>query len=319
VSEKIKVIMDCDPGHDDAIAILLAAANPKIEIKAITTVAGNVEVEKTTTNALKVCEIANLHNIPVAKGAAKPLFRKRESAPEIHGDSGMDGPQLPNPKRTIVDEHAVDLIIRELLNSDGDIVLIPTGPLTNIAMAMIREPKIIPKIKEIILMGGGTFGNWTPAAEFNIFVDAEAAKIVFESGAPITMFGLDLTHQVQATEETVERFSRIGNKVSDFVVELLKFFMKTYREVFGFEGAPIHDACCVAYVIDPTIFKTKKVRVDIETKGEFTYGMTCVDLLGVTKRTPNVNFAEKVDIEKFWDLLEEALHYYSNEGVNRGE
>jgi len=317
MSEKVKVILDCDPGHDDAIAILLAAANPKIEIKAITTVAGNVEVEKTTLNALKVCEIANL-DVPVAQGADRPLVRKRETAPDIHGDSGMDGPQLPNPTRSTIDEHGVDVIIREVMNSDGDIVLVPTGPLTNIALAMIREPKIIPKIKEIVLMGGGTFGNWTPAAEFNIFVDAEAAKVVYESGVPITMFGLDLTHQVQATNETAERYAKIGNQVSDFVVELLEFFMKTYKEVFGFDGAPIHDACCVAYCIDPTIFTTKKVRVDIETKGEHTYGMTCVDVLGVTGREPNVNFAEKVDVERFWDMLEDALKHYSNEGVVRG-
>jgi purine nucleosidase len=311
LTEKVKVIIDCDPGHDDAIAILLAAANPKLDIRAITTVSGNAEVEKTTLNALKVCEIARLQDIPVAKGADRPLFRKRETASEIHGESGMDGPLLPSPTRSIVKEHAVDVIIREVMESEGDITLVPTGPLTNIAMAMIREPKIIPKIKEIVLMGGGTFGNWTPAAEFNIFADAEAAKIVYESTVPITMLGLDLTHQAIATTEIVERFSAIKNPVADFVVELLKYFMKTYKKVFGFNGAPIHDACAVAYCIDPSIFTTKKVRVDIETKGEYSYGMTVIDLLGVTKKEPNVNFVQTLNQEKFWNLLENALIYYS--------
>lgn len=197
--------------------------------------------------------------------------------------------------------------------SDGDITLVPTGPLTNIALAMIREPRIIPKIKEIVLMGGGTFGNWTPAAEFNIYVDAEAAKVVFESGVPITMFGLDVTHQALATQETVDLLNQIDNPVSHFVVDLLKFFIKSNQDVFGMDGGPIHDACTVAYLIDPAIFDVKHVRVDIETKGEFTYGMTCVDTGGVTNREPNVNFAYQLNHDKFWKLFEEALKSYGDE------
>jgi len=307
-----KIIIDCDPGHDDAIAILLGAANPNVELVGITTVAGNAEVEKTTVNALKVCEIAGLTDLPVAKGSGQPLVRKRETAADIHGDSGMDGPSLPDPTKTIVGEHAVDFIIRQLLASDGDITLVPVGPLTNIAMAIRKEPAIMPKIREIVLMGGGTFGNWTPAAEFNIFVDAEAAKVVFESGVPLTMFGLDLTHKALATPEIQARIQAIGNPVSGFVVELLQFFMHTYKEVFGFDGAPIHDACCVAYCIDPSVFTCRKLHVDIETQGEFTYGMTVVDMLGVTGKEPNVNVALELDTEKFWDMMISTLANYSD-------
>jgi purine nucleosidase len=308
---KRRIIIDCDPGHDDAIAILLAGANPNVELVAITTVAGNAEVEKTTFNALKVCELAGIAHIPVAKGAGQPLIRESRTAPDIHGDSGMDGPALSNPSKLVEKEHAVDLIIRKLMASEGDITLVPVGPLTNIALAMRKEPAILPKINEIVIMGGGTFGNTTPAAEFNIYVDAEAAKVVFESGVPITMMGLDLTHQAIVTDEIHQRIQGVDNRVSHFVHELLEFFAHTYKEVFGFAGAPIHDACCVAYCIDPTAFGTKKLRVDIETKGEHTYGMTVVDLLGITGREPNVNVAFTLDQDKFWDMLIQTLKNYA--------
>ncbi len=310
-TDRRKIIIDCDPGHDDAIAILLAAANPNVDLIGITTVAGNAEIEKTTLNALKVCEMAGLWELPVARGAGQPLVRKRETAADIHGDTGMDGPSLPDPKKKIVNDHAVDFIIRKLMESEGDITLVPVGPLTNIAMAMRKEPEILPKIREIVIMGGGTFGNRTPAAEFNIYVDAEAAKVVFESGVPLTMFGLDLTHQALATAEIQEKIQEIGNRVSGFVVELLQFFMHTYKEVFGFDGAPIHDACCVAYCIDPTVFTSRKLRVDIETRGEFSYGMTMVDMLGVTGKEPNVNVALKLDPDRFWALMMDTLANYT--------
>ncbi len=310
---KRKVILDCDPGHDDAIAIILAASKiSNLKIEAITTVAGNVEVEKNTLNALKVCDIIGLENVPVAQGAERPLVKEREIAEEIHGETGLDGPVLPeNPTKKAIDKHGVDVIIEKILSSDNDITLVPTGPLTNIALAMIKEPKIIPKIKEIVLMGGGTFGNWTPAAEFNIYVDAEAAKVVFESGVPISMFGLDVTHQAIATDDIVKELSEIDNPIADFVIELLKFFSETYKEVFGFAGPPIHDACTVAYLIDPSIFQMNHVRVDIETKGEFTYGMTVVDTLETTGKEPNVHFAYQLDSDKFWDLMTRGLKSYS--------
>lgn len=307
------VILDCDPGHDDAIAIILAASKiSRLNIEAITTVAGNVEVEKNTLNALKVADIIGLQGVPVMQGAERPLFKKREIAEEIHGETGMDGPLLPEiPSTKTTEGHAVDVIIDKVLGSDKAITLVPTGPLTNIALAMIKEPKIIPKIKEIVLMGGGTFGNWTPAAEFNIYVDAEAAKVVFESGAPVTMFGLDVTHQAIATEAIIHDLSKVDNAVADFVVELLRFFSKTYKDVFGFDGGPIHDACTVAYLMDPSIFEFKQVHVDIETKGEYTYGMTAVDHLGVTGKEPNVKFAHDLDQVRFWDLFTDALRSYS--------
>ncbi|WP_249870534.1 nucleoside hydrolase [Oceanobacillus saliphilus] len=307
-----KVILDCDPGHDDAIAIILAASKiSNLKIEAITTVAGNVEVEKNTLNALKVCDIIGLEDVPVAQGAERPLVKEREIAEEIHGETGLDGPVLPkNPTKQVIDKHGVDVIIEKLLNSDNDITLVPTGPLTNIALAMIKEPRIVPKIKEIVLMGGGTFGNWTPAAEFNIYVDAEAAKVVFDSGVPIAMFGLDVTHQAIATDDIVKELSEIENPIADFVIDLLEFFSKTYKEVFGFAGPPIHDACTVAYLIDPSIFELNHVRVDIETKGEFSYGMTVVDTLATTGRDPNVHFAYQLDSDKFWDLMKRALKSY---------
>ncbi|MCA1056991.1 nucleoside hydrolase [Rossellomorea aquimaris] len=306
---KRKMILDCDPGHDDAIAILLAAGHEGIDLIGITTVAGNAELEKTTLNALKVCEIAGI-DVPVLKGNSQPLIRKRETAADIHGDSGMDGPVLPAPVKQAGEEHAVDFIIRTLMESDGDITLVPVGPLTNIAMAMRREPSILSKIQEIVLMGGGTFGNWTPAAEFNIYVDADAAKVVFESGVPITMMGLDLTHQALADHDVSRRIGGIGNQPANFVSELLTYFRKTYLEFFGFEHPPVHDVCSVAYCIDPTVVETKKLRVDIETKGELTYGMTLVDVNGVTGKEPNVNFAMKLDHAKFWNMLIDTLERY---------
>ncbi len=307
MSVKRKVILDCDPGHDDAISIILAASSDRIQIEGITTVAGNVSVEKTTLNALKVCDFIGL-DVPVARGAEQPLVKTREFAPDIHGDSGLDGPELPEvPKKMTIDKHAVDFIIERLLDSDGEITLVPTGPLTNIALAIQKEPAIVSKIREIVLMGGGTFGNWTPTAEFNIYVDAEAAEIVFNCGVPVTMFGLNVTHEAIATQAILKEISSIGTNVSNFVGDLLVFFTKTYKEVFGFEGAPIHDACTVAYLIDETIFDFEMVRVDIETKGEFTYGTTCVDRLNITGREANVKFANGIDQKKFWTLLKEAL------------
>lgn len=313
MATKTKVIMDCDPGHDDAMAILLAGSKiSNIKIEAITTVSGNVDVEKNTLNALKVCDIAELDDVPVAVGSNRPMFKEMEIATEIHGETGMDGPQLPEtPSRKPVKDHAVKVIIDTIMKSDDDITLVPTGPLTNIALAMRMEPLIIPKIKEIVLMGGGTFGNWTPAAEFNIWVDAEAAKIVFDSGVPIAMFGLDVTHQAVATDHVTKELATIDNSVAEFVVDLLRYFTKTYKEVFDFDGAPIHDACTIAYLIDPSIFSFDLVNVDIETKGEYSYGMTVVDRLGITEKEPNVKFAYKLNQDKFWELFKNALKSYT--------
>lgn len=301
------VILDCDPGHDDAISIIIAAsAASDLNILGITTVAGNVEVEKNTINTLKICELLEL-DVPVVQGARRPLVKESEIAPEIHGETGMDGPELPDPQIEVTEGHAVDFIIEQVMNSSEQVTLVPTGPLTNIAMALIKEPRIIENIDEIVLMGGGTFGNWTPAAEFNIFVDAEAAKVVYDSSVPVTMFGLDVTHRVIATEDIIERVGKIDNKIAVFVKELLIFFGETYKNHFGFNGGPIHDACTTMYLLKPELFKTEYLNVTVETKGEYSYGMTVIDTLSVTGREPNTNVAFEVDTEAFWTLFEEIL------------
>lgn len=301
------VILDCDPGHDDAISIIIAAsAASDLNILGITTVAGNVEVEKNTINTLKICELLEL-DVPVVQGARRPLVKASEFAPEIHGETGMGGPELPDPQIEVTEGHAVDFIIEQVMNSSEQVTLVPTGPLTNIAMALIKEPRIIENIDEIVLMGGGTFGNWTPAAEFNIFVDAEAAKVVYDSSVPVTMFGLDVTHQVIATEDIIERVGKIDNKIAVFVKELLIFFGETYKNHFGFNGGPIHDACTTMYLLKPELFKTEYLNVTVETKGEYSYGMTVIDTLSVTGREPNTNVAFGVDTEAFWRLFEEIL------------
>lgn len=302
--------MDCDPGHDDAISIIIGASKrSELNILGITTVAGNVEVDKNTRNALQVCEMINL-DAPVVEGAVRPLVRESEVAPEIHGETGLDGPVLPAPVKKKLQGHAVDFIIEEVKKSTEKVTLVPTGPLTNIALALIKDPSIKDNIDEIVLMGGGTFGNWTPAAEFNIYVDAEAAKVVYESGVPVTMFGLDVTHQVIADEAVISRVAQIDNDIAGFVKELLIFFAETYKNHFGFSGGPIHDACTTMYLIDPEMFTFEDVNVTIETKGEATYGMTVVDLLKTTGKAENVKFATGVDEETFWKIFLDVLASY---------
>lgn len=305
-----KIIMDCDPGHDDAIAIILAAAQPKLEILAITTVSGNAEIEKTTQNALQICDLISLHDVVVSKGASEPLVRIRETAPGIHGDSGLDGPKLPEPSRSWSEEHGVDTIIRLVKQSAEPVTLLPTGPLTNIALAITKAPEIKNNIEEIVIMGGGTFGNWTPTAEFNIWADPEAAKKVFESGVPIVVMGLDITHQALATQEVIEEVNKIDNNVAKIVGELLVFFASTYKEMFDFDGAPVHDVLTVAYCVAPELFKTKDVNIVVETKGEFTAGTTLVDLHGVTGRKVNAKFGLELDVDGFWKLMIDALKKY---------
>ncbi|OAH57398.1 ribonucleoside hydrolase [Domibacillus aminovorans] len=307
---KRKIIMDCDPGHDDAIAIILAAVQPQLEILGITTVSGNAEIEKTTNNALKICDLVSLTDVVVSKGASEPLVRLRETAPGIHGDSGLDGPELPEPSRSWSEEHGFDTIIRLIKESNEPVTILPTGPLTNIALALSKAPEIKDNIEEIVLMGGGTFGNWTPTAEFNIWADPEAAKKVFDSGIPIVVMGLDITHQALATKEVIEQVNTIDNNVAKIVGELLVFFASTYKEMFDFDGAPVHDVLTVAYCVAPELFKTKDVNITVETKGEFTAGTTLIDLHGVTGRKVNAKFGLELDVEGFWELMIEALKKY---------
>ncbi|GCE24898.1 ribosylpyrimidine nucleosidase [Dictyobacter alpinus] len=306
-----KVILDCDPGHDDAIALLLAARHPALELLAVTTVAGNQSVEKTSLNALKVCSLANILEVPVAKGMNQPLIRPARHAADIHGDSGMDGPEMPPPTCSLVPQHAVDLLIEMLLQSDGDVVLIPTGPLTNIATAMRREPAILPKIQAISLMGGAiSVGNVTASAEFNIWADPEAAALVFACGRPITMVPLEVTHQALATGEIMQRLKAMTGPVPAFVADLLTYFADSYRQVFGFPSPPIHDPCAVAALIDPDVIAYKEMHVAIECRGQWTEGRTICDIYGKTELPPNVRVGYALNFERFWTLLLDTLQLY---------
>ena len=307
-----KVILDCDPGHDDALAILLAGASPALELLAITTVAGNQTLPKTTLNARRVASAAGLRGVPIAAGCDRPLVRPQRVAGNIHGESGLDGPTFAGePDIPLDPRHAVDLIIELVMGAPGEIVLVPVGPLTNIALAMRREPRIVERIAHISLMGGAWgLGNQTPSAEFNILVDPEAARVVFESGAPITLCPLELTHQAKATPDIIERFAGLRTPLGDLSVELLRFFASTYRARHGFDGPPLHDPTAVAWVIDPTIVETQPVHVDIETHAEFSYGRTGIDLYGVTGQPPNAQVGVRLDAARYWDLMVGAVASY---------
>lgn len=304
-----KIILDCDPGHDDAIALLLAYGNPEIDLLAVTTVAGNQTLEKVTHNALAVAEMAKIHDIPFAAGAARPLVREIEVAPDIHGDSGLDGPQLPEPTLVLESCHAVELIIKLIMSHPPKtITLVPTGALTNIALAARLEPRIVERVKEVVLMGGGYHvGNWSAVAEFNIKIDPEAAHIVFNEKWPLTMVGLDLTHQALATPDIVANISEVGTGCSQFVVELLDFFGRMYKQAQGFDAPPVHDPCAVAYVIDPTVITTRRVPVDIELTGTLTLGMTVADFRHPVSDECHTQVAVKLDHAKFWQLVVDAL------------
>lgn len=307
---KEKIILDVDPGHDDAVAIMLAAKNPKIDLLAITVVAGNQTLEKTTQNALNICSHLGI-NVPVAAGMAGPMVREQIIADDIHGETGLDGPEFGEITVELDKRHAVDLIIDMLMESDGDITLVPTGPLSNIAMAMRKEPKIVEKIKQIVLMGGAyTIGNVTPSAEFNILADPEAAHVVFSSGRPIVMMGLDLTRQALATREVIDRMKTIGNKASKLFVDIIEFFTKTQKEIYGWEAPPTHDPTTIAYLIDPSIVETKPMYTEIELRSEKSYGRTICDYYNVTGKEPNVEVAVKLDFDKFWNLIYETLKLY---------
>ncbi|TMC19176.1 MAG: nucleoside hydrolase [Chloroflexi bacterium] len=280
-------------------------------VLAITTVAGNQSLEKTTRNALKVCSLANIRDVPVARGMDRPLVRPARFAPEIHGESGMDGPDIPEPDIEPVPQHAVDLIVEKLMNSDGDITLVATGPLSNIATAIRREPAILPKIKAISLMGGAIgVGNRMPAAEFNIWADPEAAAIVFDCERPITMSPLEVTHQAQATDEVISRLRGARRTVANFAADLLIFFGDTYRNVFGFPAPPVHDPCAVAAVIDPTILHAHTMRVEIETTGEWTTGRTVCDVYGVLGKQPNARVGYALDVPRFWEMVISTILTY---------
>ncbi len=311
--ERQPVILDCDPGLDDAFAILLAAAAPAIDLRAITTVAGNHTVDRMTLNARRICTVAGITGVPIAEGCDRPLVRAQVVGSDIHGESGLDGPTFGPPTVPVDPRHAVDLIVELLMASAGEIALVPIGPLTNIATAMRREPRIVPKIRHISLMGGAWgLGNRTPAAEFNIVVDPEAARIVFESGAPITMCGLELTHQVIATPGIIERIAALDSPVGDMSAAMLRFYASTTARRRRSFGPALHDPTAVAWLIDPTMFETEPMHVDVETHAEFSYGRTLVDVDDVLGLPKNVLVPTRIDAARFWDLLIDALASYGS-------
>lgn len=309
---KQKIIIDCDPGHDDAVAIMMGAKHPKLELLGITIVAGNQTLEKTTRNGLNVVQHLGL-DVPVYAGCSLPMVRDRQViADDIHGESGLDGPVFGELVRQAEPEHAVQFLIRTLMASDGDITLVPTGPLTNIAMAMRLEPRIVDKIQQIVLMGGSyQLGNMTPAAEFNILADAEAAYVVFNSKRPIVMMGLDLTRQALCTPDIIERMEAIGNPASTLFADLMRFFGKTQKAVFGWAGGPLHDPTCIAYLLNPDCIETRDMFTEVEIRSEKCYGRTLCDYFGVTGQEPNSKVAVKLNKESFWDTVEECLRLYS--------
>ncbi|KNC08722.1 ribonucleoside hydrolase [Klebsiella sp. RIT-PI-d] len=307
------IIIDCDPGHDDAIAIVLALASPELEVKAITSSAGNQTPDKTLRNVLRMLTLADRTDIPVAGGAAKPLMRDLIIADNVHGESGLDGPKLPEPTFAPQDCTAVELMAKILRESEIPVTLVATGPQTNVALLLNGYPQLHSKIDRIVIMGGSmSLGNWTPAAEFNIYVDPEAAGIVFQSGIPVVMAGLDVTHKAQIHEADIERFRAIGNPVSTVVAELLDFFLRYHKdEKWGFTGAPLHDPCTIAWLLKPEIFTTLERWVGVETQGKYTQGMTVVDYYFLTGNKPNAQVMVDIDREAFVNLLAERLNYYA--------
>ena len=300
----IPIIVDCDPGHDDAIALLLALASPEVELRGVTTVAGNQTLEKTTRNALKVLELAGRGEIPVAAGADRPLERTLRTAAHVHGESGLDGPDLPEPSARPVDAEAWELL-DELI--EPGVVLVPTGPLTNVALLLRHRPDVRDRLERIVWMGGAIAeGNVTPAAEFNAFVDPEAAALVFGSGIDVTMIGLDVTHRALFTPAHAERLRGTG-AAGRAVAELADFFLEFHRRRYRFDGAPIHDAMAVAHVIDPTLVETLRCNVEIETRSEFCDGRTVVDRWLVRDAPRNADVGIDVDADRFLELLVERI------------
>lgn len=304
------VILDCDPGHDDALAILLAAASPELKVLGITTVCGNTTLANSTRNALRLVNFANL-GIPVARGAAKPLLREPSlDVPRvIHGESGLDGPEIPESPRGPVEESAVEFIVRTLRESDRKITLIPTGPLTNIATVLLAAPDVKDKVEEIVLMGGALLhaGNITSAAEFNIYADPEAAKIVFHSGIPITMVGLDATMKCVLTDDIIAEIRAMGTPVPVLAADLLDFYNSTIKRHYSEAGGSLHDPLAVAVVLDRTLVDTRLMYVDVETQSELTRGETVGDVWGITGHDPNVEVCLDADGDRFFEMLIDRL------------
>jgi purine nucleosidase len=304
-----KIVLDCDPGHDDAFAILLAHGNPDVELVAVTTVAGNQTLDKVTWNARSLATLAGIDGVPIAAGCDRPLVRQQIVAAGVHGESGLDGTTLPEPTVALDPRHGVDVIIQTIMDAEpGEITLVPTGPLTNVAVAMRREPRIVSRVREVVLMGGAhTRGNITPAAEFNIGVDPEAAAMVFAGAWRVTMVGLDLTHQALATPDVLDRVAAIGTPVAATMHDLLVFFRDAYLADQGMPAPPVHDPCAVARVIAPDIMTVADAFVAVETQGRWTSGMTVTDFGDAYGEQPNTLVALALDVPRFWNLMTDAL------------
>lgn len=303
----VPLIIDCDPGHDDAIAILLALASPETTVLGITTVGGNAELEDTTRNALTVLEVAGRTDVPVAAGCGHPLVRPLHTADHVHGRSGMDGPVLDPPSTEPVEAHAVDFLAETIGASATPVTLVPTGPLTNIAMLLRHHPSVVENVERIVLMGGAIeLGNVTPAAEFNIWADPEAADVVFGHGLPLTMVGLDVTHQARMGRVHGERLRATGRS-GEFVADLLDFFVGFHQRVYGLDSSPIHDAVAVADVIWPDLMVAEDLHVAVETASELTRGRTVVDRWRVTGHKPNARVGLEIDGDRFGDLVVERI------------
>lgn len=305
-----KIVIDTDPGQDDAVAILLALASPEIEVLGVTAVAGNVPLSLTQKNARKICELAGRGDVKVYAGAQRPLVRPLVTAEYVHGKTGLDGPELPEPTMPLQPAHAVDFLIETLMQEEpGSVTICALGPLTNVALALVREPDIAPRIRQIVLMGGGFFegGNVTPAAEFNIYVDPHAAKTVYEAGVPIVMMPLDVTHKALTTAKRVEAFNALGTRTGSATAALLDFFERFDEEKYGTDGGPLHDPCVIAYLLKPDLFDGRECNVEVETMSELTMGMTVIDWWGVTDRPRNAMVMRTIDHDGFFELLTERL------------
>lgn len=306
----LPIIIDTDPGQDDAVALLLAAASPELELLGVTTVAGNVPLALTTLNARKVMELAGRRDVPICAGADHPLDLPLVTAEHVHGDTGLNGVELPEPTLSVDPRHAVDFIIQTLREREaGTVTLCPLGPLTNIALALRRAPDIAARIRRIVLMGGGFFegGNVTPAAEFNLYVDPRAAHEVFTSGVPITMAPLDVTHQVLTTAARIEAIRALGNRVGTVVAAWMEFFERYDEEKYGQDGGPLHDPCVIAWLLRPELFTGRDCNVRIETQSELTRGMSVIDWWGVTGLPANAQVLRHVDADGLFALLTERL------------
>lgn len=313
---KKRIIIDCDPGIGDVPAIMVALASNKLDVVGITTVAGNQTGEKTYKNTLKILGLLGRTDVPVARGFDGPLVGQPVTAPYIHGESGLGDVELPEPRVNQTGKHAVDFIVEKAL--EQKIWLVPIGPLTNIAVALLKEPKIKRNIEKIVMMGGAIHdSNVTPAAEFNIYVDPEAAKIVFESGIPIVMVGLDVTNRALLTQRDIDQIERLGGRVSQTLARLLRYNAEADRKYQGFRGASTHDPLAVEYLIDQSVLTLRPFHVDIETRGEYTRGQTVVDVYGVTKKPPNAEVAVGYDHQKFRKMIFDAAKHFDQKQAGR--